>query len=141
MIGGVAGLVGYSLALLVSVAPSPYDLGGIVFVVVVMLALFGFSTRRPEELLSDSVNRGMTRIYGIPWIPYQFRPRYHWDGEPWRSAFIATFMFLALDSIPSTNVDLPMLMGSSLVTGVVMGAVVAILKDCSSKDSWKGLLR
>ena len=140
LIGGFAGLCGYGLALLISLAPSPYDLVGMIFVVVVMLALFGFGARRPEELVSDSVNRGMTRVYGLPWIPYQFRPRTHWDGEPWRSALIAAFMFLALDSISSTNVDLPLLMGSRLATGVVIGAVVALLKHCSSKETWRNLL-
>ena len=141
LIGGFVGFLAYVAAWLVSLLASPYDLGGVILVVVGMLALFGFSARSPEELVSDSVNRGMARVYAFPWIPFQLRPRFQWDAEPWRSAFIATFMFLALDSIPSTDVDLPMLVGSSLITGLAMGAILAVLKDSSSKQSWRDLLR
>lgn len=139
-IGGIVGFLGFALAWLTSLLPSPYDLSGVIFVVVGMLALFGFGARRPEELVGDSVNRGMTRVYGMPWIPFQFRPRFQWDGEPWRSAFVATYMFVSLDSVSSVNVDLPMLMDSRIITGVLGGAVVALLKDFSSKNSWRELL-
>ena len=75
LLGGFVGLLGYGLARLVSLLSSPIDLAGVILVVVGMLALFGFSARRPEELVGDSVNRGMTRVYGFPWIPFQFRPK------------------------------------------------------------------
>ena len=136
LVGGAVGILSWGLARLVHFPNPPFDLVLMILVIVGVLTLSGLGTRRLEEPVGDLTNRGMTRVYGLPWVPFQLRTRLYWDWEPWRSSFIVTFMHVALDGISSTNVGLPMIVDSSLITGVVMGAVVALVRDLLSRDSW-----
>ena len=109
--------------------------------VIVVINLTGFGSRRLDEPAGDLANRGMTRVYGLPWIPFQFRQRLSSDWEPWRTSFVVTFLYVALDATSTTAVRLPMLLDSSIVMGVVLGAGVAVVKDLLSRDSWRNLLQ
>lgn len=135
LIGSMFGLLGFGLAWTVSKADSPYDLWAMVLVVVGMLALFDFVGKRLDEPVGDLANRALTRIFGFPWVPFQFRRSFNWNWEPWSTPFIASFLVFVLAMGPSANVEFPMLMGSGWITSIVMGAVLALVKDLSSKDS------
>ena len=74
LIGAFVGVLSWGLAQLVSLLDTPYDIVSTIVVVVVMLAFSGFATGRLDEPVGDLANRGMTRVYGLPWIPFQFRP-------------------------------------------------------------------
>ena len=140
LIGGIVGVLSWGLAQIVSYFPPTYGLIATIVAVVVVLALTGLGNRRLEEPVGDLANRGMTRVYGMPWIPFQFRQRLSWDWEPWRTAFMVTFLYLALDAILSATLELPMLLDLSIVMGLVLGSGVAIAKDLSSRDTWRNLL-
>ena len=140
LIGGLVGILACGLANLISLLAIPYDVVVTILVLVAMLALTGLATKRMDEPVGDLHNRGMTRVYGWPWIPFQLRNRLSWDWEPWRSAFLVAFVYLALDGIVSTDAGLPMLVDSSIITGVVLGAGVALLKELTSRDSWRNLI-
>lgn len=140
LIGGTVGVLTWALAQIISYFPSVYDSVAMIVVVVVAINLTGFGNRRLDEPVGDLANRGMTRVCGLPWIPFQFRRRLSSDWEPWRTSFLATFLYMAVDATSATAIRLPMLLDSSIVIGVVLGAGVAVVKDLLSRDSWQNLL-
>lgn len=127
LIGGTVGVLTWALAQIISYFPSVYDSVAMIVVVVVAINLTGFGNRRLDEPVGDLANRGMARVYGLPWIPFQFRHRLSSDWEPWRTSFLATFLYMAVDATSATAMRLPMLLDSSIVMGVVLGAGVAVI--------------
>jgi hypothetical protein len=140
LIGGMFGLFGCGLAWTVSKVSSPYDLGLMVLLVAGMLALFDLGGKRLDEPVGDLANRGLTRVFGFPWVPFQFRRSLHWNWEPWRTPLITSFLVFVLVLGTSVDVEFPMLMGSPWITSIGLGAGLALVKDLSSRDTRKRLM-
>ncbi len=141
LVGGTYGLVGWLLGWSVSFFPMPFDSLATIALVAAILALTGLVTRQLDEPVGDLANRGLTRVYGAPWIPFHLRQRLTYDWEPWRTAFLVSFLYISMDGIMSPTSFLPMIPGWSIWTGVVLGSGSAILRYLLSRDFRRNWLR
>ena len=140
--GAITGAVAFCLALVANAAPTPFEFVIAAFMVLVSLTLFEVASRRAEEPIGDSVNRGLTRVFNFPWIPSQFRPKSNWHLEPWRMTLVMAIPFLTAINSSAFTIDSPgFLANGTWMGGLILGAILAPMVDLTREQTWRALLR
>ena len=141
LLGATIGILANALGLLITRLPTPYEFLAAIALVATSLWLFQSLTNRLEEPVGDVVNRALTRIVGLPWIPFRFRPKLLQTSEPWQTTLVVSILLWTVAHSSSTTIDFPRLIDQAWLPSALTGGTIAVIRALMSKKTWDRLMR
>lgn len=141
LMGAMYGLASNAVAWVICLTPTPVEFITAAILAAMTPMVFDHQSSRIAPDVGDASNRGLTRVFGLPWIPSHRRPSIHWDGEPWRTTVIVMLVLATVANSGPTAGIVPVIAGSTWLTSIAAGAIVASVRGIATKQTWEGLLR
>ena len=141
LLGGLYGLFANLMIFLIGILPGPFSWVLWATTAMVVIALCDIVGERAKEPVSDAVNHGLTRVFAFGWVPYQERRLRHWPFEPWRTAFVSTFLVMMVANNVPDAFAWSLFADNPWVSSPVTGMVAALVRFVLIKDTWVSLLR
>lgn len=141
LMGAMYGLASNASAWAICFTPTPVEFVTAAGLTAMTPIACDLLSNRVAPDVGDASNRGLTRVFGIRWLPSHQRPSIHWDGEPWRTTVIVMLVLSTVANSESTGGIVPLIAGSTWLTSFAAGAIVASVRGLATKQTWEGLLR
>ena len=139
--GAGYGLLANLAALLISQVPAPINHIVLAGLVALLIAFGEFLGTRYRDTSGDAANRGLTRVFGIPWIPGQERRLRPGAFEPWRTSLVAALIVMTGVNGQPAALGWGFIPDNPWIIALIVGAAAVTVKNLSTNQVWSDLLR